>query len=62
MNARNITTFAVLLFVALGTWYLASSLQPVEVTESVADGSGDGFYLKSARILGTDADGQHPDR
>lgn len=58
MNARNITTFAVLLFVALGTWYLARSLQSAEVTETVADGSGDGFYLKSARILGTDVEGQ----
>ena len=58
MNARNITTFAVLLFIALGTWYLARSLQSAEVTESVTDGSGDGFYLKSARILGTDVDGQ----
>jgi LPS export ABC transporter protein LptC len=58
MNAQNITTFAVLLIVALGTWYLARSLQPAEVTETLADGSGDGFYLKSARILGTDVDGQ----
>ena len=58
MNARNITTFAVLLIVALGTWYLARSLQSAEVTETLADGSGDGFYLKSARILGTDVHGQ----
>ena len=58
MNARNITTFTVLLFVALGSWYLASSLQTTEVTESVSDGGSDGFYLKSARILGTDQDGQ----
>ena len=58
MNARNITTFTVLLFVALGTWYLARSLQSAEITESVANGVGDGFYLKSARILGTDVDGQ----
>ena len=58
MNARNFTTFAVLLLVALGTWYLARSLQSAEVTENVTDGSGDGFYLKSARILGTDVEGQ----
>ena len=58
MKARNITTFTVLLFVAFGTWYLARSLQTVEITETVSDGSGDGFYLKSARILGTDEQGQ----
>lgn len=58
MNARNITTFTVLLFVALGTWYLARSLQPAEVTKTIADRSGDGFYLKSAQILGTDAEGE----
>ena len=58
MNARNITTFAVLLFAALGSWYLVRSLQPAEVTETASDGRGDGFYLKSARILGTDDEGQ----
>jgi LPS export ABC transporter protein LptC len=58
VNARNITTFVVLLMVALGTWYVARSLRSVEVTETVADGSGDGFYLKSARILGTDVEGR----
>jgi len=58
MNLQNITTFAVLLFVAFGTWYLARSLQPAEITETVSDGTSHGFYLKSARIFGTDADGQ----
>ena len=58
MNPRNITTFIVLLSVAFGTWYLARSSQPAEVTESVSDGGSDGFYLKSARILGTDEQGQ----
>jgi LPS export ABC transporter protein LptC len=57
MSARNITTFTVLLFVALGTWYLASSLQSTEVVEPVSNRGSDGFYLKSARILGTDQDG-----
>jgi len=58
MNARNITTFTVLLSVAFGTWYLARTLQPAEVVESVSDGGSNGFYLKSARILGTDEQGQ----
>jgi len=57
MNARNITTLTVLLLVAFGTWYLARSLQPDEITETVSDGLGDGFYLKTARILGTDEEG-----
>lgn len=54
MIARNIIPFAVLLFIALATWYLARSLQSGEITETVSNGSVDGFYLKSARILGTD--------
>ena len=58
MDARNITTFTVLLFVTFGTWYLARSLQPGEITETSSDSSGDGFYLKSVRILGTDEQGQ----
>lgn len=57
MNARNITTFTVLLSVTFGTWYLASSLKPAEVTETISNGGGDGFYLKSARILSTDEKG-----
>lgn len=58
MNARNITTFTVLLFIALGTWYLARSLRSTEITETVSNGSMEGFYLKSARILGTDIEGR----
>lgn len=57
MIARNLISFAVLLFVALATWYLARSLQPGEITETVSNGSVDGFYLKSARILGTNDQG-----
>jgi LPS export ABC transporter protein LptC len=57
MNARNITSFTVLLIVAIGTGYLARSLQPAEITESMADSNSDGFYLKSAQILGTNAEG-----
>ena len=58
MNTRNLAAFAALLIIAAGTWYLARSLQPTEITETVSDTSGDGFYLKSARILGTDDEGQ----
>lgn len=58
MTARNVTTFVVLLFVALATWYLARSLRSTEITETVSNGTAEGFYLKSARILGTDTEGQ----
>ncbi|NIV18779.1 MAG: hypothetical protein GWN47_10350, partial [Woeseiaceae bacterium] len=58
MTARNVTTFIVMLLVALGTWYLARSLRSTETTEAVSNGAIEGFYLKSARILGTDVDGQ----
>lgn len=58
MSARNVITFVVLLFAAVGSWYLASSLQTPEITRSVANSTGDGFYLRSARILGTDEQGQ----
>ncbi len=58
MSARNVITFVVLLFAAVGSWYLASSLQTPEITQSVANSAGDGFYLRSARILGTDEQGQ----
>ena len=57
MNVRNITTFTLLLLLALGTGYLARSLQPAEITETLTNGGGDGFYLKSAQLLGTDAEG-----
>ena len=58
MNARNITTFIVFLLVASGTWYLARSLNSTEPTEAISNGAMEGFYLKSARILGTDIEGQ----
>ena len=58
MNMRNITTFTMLLLLAIGTGYLARSLQPAEITETLTNGGGDGFYLKSAQLLGTDAEGQ----
>ena len=57
MFARNLIVISVLLFIALATWYMARSLQPGEITETVSNGSVDGFYLKSARILGTDDQG-----
>ena len=58
MNARNILTICGLLIVAVGSWYLANSNQKTEVTKTISDTTFGGFYLRSARILGTDDDGQ----
>lgn len=58
MITRNIFGFILLLLIAGGTWYLARSLQTTEVTDTVGDKVAEGFYLKSARILGTDDNGE----
>ena len=58
MNARNILTIAGLLIIAVGTWYMASSNKQDEITKSVADTAFGGYYLRSARILGTDESGK----
>ncbi len=42
---------------AVGSWYLAGSLQTPEITRTLSSSDSDGFYLRSARILGTDEDG-----
>jgi len=58
MSARNVIALVVLLVAAIGSWYVASTLKTTEITESVASSAGDGFYIRSARILGTDDQGQ----
>jgi len=58
MNARNILTISGLLIFAIGSWYLASLNQATEITKTVSDTEFGGFYLRSARIFGTDDDGQ----
>lgn len=58
MSTRNVITLVVLLLAAFGSWYLTSTLQTTEITQSVASAAGDGFYIRSARILGTDDLGQ----
>jgi len=55
---RNILTICGLLIIAVGSWYLASSGREPEITKTVADTSFGGYYLRSARILGTDRSGQ----
>jgi len=58
MTVRGIVAFGLLLAATVGSWYLSQSLQHHETIESAANGGSSGFYLRSARILGTSADGQ----
>jgi LPS export ABC transporter protein LptC len=58
MSARNVITYVVLTLAAAGSWYLASTLESTESSPSVAKAGGDAFYIRSARILGTDDQGQ----
>ncbi len=58
MSARGIVGFAALLLAAFGSWYIARQLGKTEVVETISSAVPDGYYLKSARILGTGADGR----
>jgi LPS export ABC transporter protein LptC len=58
MNARNIVSFTLLLIGALGTWYLARTLNSDDVQAIKTQQLQNGFYLKSARIFGTATTGQ----
>ena len=58
MNVRNSISFTLLLIGAVGTWYLARTLESDEVAVNRTQLLQNGFYLKSARIFGTSADGQ----
>ena len=57
MSARGIVGFAALLLVAIGTWYMARQLGKTKIIETTSNPTSDGYYLKSARILGTGVDG-----
>lgn len=57
MSARSIVLLVVLTAAALGSWYLSQSNRGAETDELPFDAEHRGYYLKSARILGTDADG-----
>ena len=58
MSVRNVVALIVLLLAAIGSWYVASTLKTTEITQSIASSASDGFYIRSARILGTDDQGQ----
>ena len=57
MSARNFVVFLLLAAGAIASWYLARQDQIDETDENHFDPAGRGYYLKSARILGTGPDG-----
>lgn len=57
MSARGIIGFAALLIAAAGSWYMTRYLGKSEIVESTGSAIPGGYYLRSARILGTGNDG-----
>ena len=57
IDTRSIALFATLTIAAAGSWYLARTDNADDVEGPPLDTSHRGYYLKSARILGTDPDG-----
>ena len=57
MSPRSIALTVVLTIAALGSWYLARLDRIDDAVEPSQDNSHRGYYLKSARILGTGPDG-----
>jgi lipopolysaccharide export system protein LptC len=58
MTARNVLGFALLIAAAAGSWYLTGALRgpvPDEVPRNV---QSDAFYLRNARVLGTNEQGR----
>lgn len=57
MSPRTISLLVVLTVAALGSWYLARNNRPADLSDMPYDQEHHGYYLKSARILGTNTDG-----
>lgn len=57
MSPRTISLLVVLTAAALASWYLARDKQPDAADDLPYDTAHRGYYLKSARILGTGEDG-----
>jgi LPS export ABC transporter protein LptC len=58
VTAKGILGIGLLLTATAGSWYLSQSLQQKELEITTTSGKINGFYLRTARILGTGADGQ----
>ena len=57
MSPRSIVLLVFLIAAALASWYVARSNRTSEFEQLPYDHEYRGYYLRSARILGTDADG-----
>ena len=57
LNARFVVTIVVLTAAALGSWYLSRMYTDTEIVEPLDNTVSDGFYLRTAQILGTDGAG-----
>lgn len=57
MTSRNFVTFSILLAAAFGSWYLVNILRTPVVESTPSEQGPTGFYLRMARILGTDNNG-----
>ena len=58
MSPRNIIVTVILAAAALGSWYLAQQNSGDDERDETIDPVHRGYYLKSARILGTGPDGK----
>jgi LPS export ABC transporter protein LptC len=58
LSARSILMFLLLGAAAGGSWYVASQFETREITRTAPGGPTTGFYLRAARILGTDDRGE----
>lgn len=58
MSAQNLLGFVLLVLAAAGSWYLTGSLRTPEAEEVPRAAQTEGFYLRSARVFGTSADGK----
>lgn len=58
ISARHFTLLAVLGAGALGSWYLARPTAETDLGERPVEGEHQGYYLKTARILGTGENGK----
>lgn len=57
MNLRSLIILTLLLGAAVGSWYIAERDRLPQDETSYTESDYRGYYLKGARILGTDADG-----
>ncbi len=57
ISARNVVVYSVLGAAAVASWYLGRPGAGDDATTAPIDASQRGYYLKSARILGTGPDG-----